>query len=140
MTNKVVFLDTQGWVATLNSRDRLHQIADSEWRRLGRLGYSVLLSDWIIAETGNGLARTPARQKFAELVRAVLSDANTRLVFVTAELLARALILYEQRRDKNWGLVDCVSFRVMQDAGVTEAFTNDEHFTQAGFQCLLPKP
>ena len=63
-----------------------------------------------------------------------------RLVYVTPELLARALILYKKRSDKTWGLVDCVSFIVMQDAGVTEAFTNDEHFTQAGFKCLLPKP
>ena len=63
-----------------------------------------------------------------------------RLVYVTAELLARAVILYEQRSDKTWGLVDSVSFMVMQDAGVTEAFTNDDHFTQAGFKCLLPKP
>jgi predicted nucleic acid-binding protein len=56
MPANVVFLDTQGWVAILNSRDRLHALANAEWKRLGEAGYSVLLTDRIVAETGNGLA------------------------------------------------------------------------------------
>ena len=60
MPANVVFLDTQGWIAVLNARDRLHSLANAEWKRLGDLGYSVLLTDWIVAEVGNGLARTPA--------------------------------------------------------------------------------
>ncbi len=140
MPANVLLLDTQGWLALLNTRDRLHTFASAEWQRRMVDGYSVLLTDWIIAETGNGLARTTVREGFAESVKAVLVDPRVRLVYVTPELLAHAVILYEQRSDKTWGLVDCVSFIVMQDAGVAEAFTNDEHFTQAGFKCLLPKP
>jgi hypothetical protein len=78
--------------------------------------------------------------RFAELATAILAETRTRLVYVTPELLERALILYGQRADETLGLVDCASFIVMQDAGIIEAFTNDDHFTQAGFRCLLPKP
>jgi hypothetical protein len=46
--------------------------------------------------------------------------------------------MYASRPDKTWGLVDCASFVVMQDEGITEAFTNDRHFEQAGFTTLLP--
>ena len=140
MPANVVFLDTQGWVAILNSRDRLHVLANTEWKRLGDLGYSVLLTDWIVAETGNGLARTAARARLAQVAAAILAETRTRLVYITPDLLARALILYTQRPDKTWGLVDCASFIVMQDASVTEAFTPAEHFTQAGFPCLLLNP
>ena len=38
---------------------------------------------------------------------------------------------------KEWGLTDCVSFLVMQDRGLTDALTTDEHFQQAGFRALL---
>lgn len=39
-------------------------------------------------------------------------------------------------QDKEWGLVDCISFVVMWEAGVTQVLTFDQHFAQAGFQVL----
>ncbi len=39
--------------------------------------------------------------------------------------------------DKEWGLVDCVSFVTMNQLGITEALTTDRHFEQAGFVALL---
>lgn len=45
--------------------------------------------------------------------------------------------LYEQRRDKQWSLTDCISFVVMKREGLTEALTGDHHFEQAGFVALL---
>ena len=39
--------------------------------------------------------------------------------------------------DKEWGITDCISFVVMQDLGLVEALTTDEHFKQAGFRSLL---
>ncbi len=97
-----------------------------------------MLTDWIIAETGNGLARTTARENFALAARRVLTSRNAQVLPVTAGLLTRALALYSERPDKTWGLVDCASFVVMADAGITEVFTTDRHFEQAGFKCLLP--
>jgi len=35
------------------------------------------------------------------------------------------------------GIVDCISFAVMRRLGLTEAFTNDQHFTAAGFTTLF---
>lgn len=32
----------------------------------------------------------------------------------------------------------CASFLVMEDNGISQAFTNDRHFEQAGFRNLLP--
>jgi predicted nucleic acid-binding protein len=44
---------------------------------------------------------------------------------------------YESRTDKEWGLIDCVSFVVMQDNHLTQALTTDTHLKQAGFRALL---
>jgi predicted nucleic acid-binding protein len=55
----------------------------------------------------------------------------------TPEWVARGLSLYGQRLDKHWSVIDCVSFEMMRDHGLTEALTADHHFTQAGFQALL---
>ncbi len=138
MAAKAAFLDTNGWIALLNATDALHATADAAWKRLGRRGYSIVVTDWIIAETGNGLARTAARAGFAKAVERIRTSSRARLIFVTPELFERALSMYASRPDKTWGLVDCASFVVMQDESLTEAFTTDRHFEQAGFKPLLP--
>lgn len=59
------------------------------------------------------------------------------IVPLTNDLYAQALILYRSRIDKEWGLVDCLSFVVMRERMLTEALTADQHFEQVGFQALL---
>ena len=49
----------------------------------------------------------------------------------------KGLTLYGARQDKTWGLVDCMSFIVMDEQKLTDALTSDIHFIQAGFQALL---
>jgi predicted nucleic acid-binding protein len=62
---------------------------------------------------------------------------NVKVVSVDSALLRRAIDFYHSRKDKEWGLTDCISFIVMEDHGLTEALTTDEHFQQAGFGALL---
>jgi len=133
-----VFLDANAWVIVLNKRESLHIEANAKLRELGRAGCILVVTDWVIAETGNGLARSPARKGFREAVQQFLSSPRTHVVHITAELLERALDLYADRPDKTWGLVGCASFVIMKDEGITDAFTTDRHFEQAGFNCLLP--
>jgi predicted nucleic acid-binding protein len=138
MAGNAVFLDSNGWIALLNTRETLHFDAAERWRGLSRAASPVILTDWIVAETGNGLARTAVRSRFAEIVQEMLRNRRFRVVEITPELLERALLMYSDRPDKTWGLVDCASFVVMADEGITEAFTTDKHFEQAGFERLLP--
>ena len=138
MPARQAFLDTNGWIALLNSSDALHSLASLTWQDLRRRGYSILLTDWVIAETGNGLARTSARSRFADAVYLVRSSPQARIVTISERLFLQALDLYTTRSDKTWGLVDCASFVVMEEERVDEVFTNDRHFVQAGLTCLLP--
>jgi uncharacterized protein len=136
--HNAVFIDTSGWIAVLNADDALYEPACRQLVDLGAERRRLVTTDWVLAETGNGLARTAARASFAVAVQRFLGSAHCRLVRVDATLFDRALTLYTQAEDKSWGLVDCVSFIVMQEAGILDAFTSDRHFTQAGFHCLLP--
>jgi len=132
------FLDTNGWLALLNASDSLHSAASSVWADLLDEGSRLVLTDWIVAETGNGLSRSGARSRFADTVGLIRSSSRANLVQISPAFFDRALELYTRRSDKAWGLVDCASFLVMEDQGISQAFTNDRHFTQAGFKNLLP--
>lgn len=62
---------------------------------------------------------------------------NVEIVPLSNEQFEAALIMYAQRQDKTWGLIDCASFLVMQQRRITEALAYDDHFRQAGFIPLL---
>ena len=86
------------------------------------------------------LGREKRFQVQRRCVEAEIDRANfvlDTLRVVTHALLSRALSEYSQHADKSWGLVDCASFLVMRDLGISEAFTSDSHFEQAGFKVLL---
>ena len=65
------------------------------------------------------------------------ADASVQIIPLTENLFAKAFQFYARHLDKEWGLIDCVSFVVMQDRGIAEALTADRHFEQAGFRALL---
>ncbi len=132
-----VLLDTNGWIPLLNSSEQLHGQAIDIWQDLGQRGYRITLTDWVIAETGNGLARLPNKYRFAESVERFWQSSAVDIVTIDRPLIAQALDLYRAYPDKSWGIVDCASYVMMRQRGITEAFTSDKHFEQAGFRCLL---
>lgn len=136
MANNIL-LDTNGWIALLHSGDARHSEAEKIWQGLIRGGARVVVTDWIIAETGNGSARSQHRSQVVEAVYATINHPRVDLVIIDEDLLRRSLDFFGRHQDKSWGLVDCASFLVMQDRGLSVAFTSDRHFEQAGFQCLL---
>jgi len=130
----MIFVDTQYVFALTNPRDQHHSRASELWSQTA--GTHFLITEPVLLEIGNALA---GRYK-SEAVR-IIEDArdcdDIRLVRLTPELFDRGLELYKSHRDKDWGLVDCISFVVMRDFGVTDALTHDIHFVQAGFRALL---
>ena len=136
--SKAVFIDTSGWIALLNADEGPHAEAIALFQEFAKKRRRLVTTDWIFAETGNGLARTAARGKLAQTIQTFLQSKNCRLVRVDKPLFLRALAMYDQFADKTWGLVDCASFVAMREHGIEEAVTRDRHFTQAGFRALLP--
>jgi predicted nucleic acid-binding protein len=50
---------------------------------------------------------------------------------------ARAWEAYEREEAGRAGINDQVSFAVMRRIGIRQAFTNDRHFQEAGFETLF---
>jgi predicted nucleic acid-binding protein len=137
MGNDPNFLDASGWIALVNRTEDHHAEANRIWRDLGKRRVLTFVTDWIVAETGNGLARSRCRDLFSRSVRIFMTSANVRLIHIDGSLLNKALDLYDARQDKGWGLVDCASFVLMTEEGIRDALTSDHHFEQAGFRRLL---
>ena len=87
--------------------------------------------------SANGYARVGRRAKGVQLLDRIGREQGYHLSSISDSLLAEATGLYRERSDKDWGLTDCISFVLMQQHGVSEALTADQHFAQAGFKALL---
>lgn len=135
MSTERFFLDTAYVQALLNARDQYHRPAQVLFPRV-RAAHEVLVTEAVLTEAGNVLARS-RRAEAAAFIERCYSTPNIRVVSVDTALFHRALDLYRSRDDKTWGLTDCISFVVMQDYGLVDALTTDEHFQQAGFRALL---
>ena len=133
MSNRV-FIDTHFVIALINSRDRHHEQAIQLSERFD--GRPLLVTDAVLLEIGNGLARNYKSQA-VQLIEHFLTSPEIEVVALTPELFQEALVLYKAYQDKEWGLVDCVSFVVMRRKNITSALTFDQHFVQAGFQALM---
>lgn len=135
-----LFLDTYYIQALLNPRDSHHARALALIPTV-RQASEVVVTESVFAEVGNALSGTPRlRQLAAAFIRRCYSEANMSVIPVDTALLSRALDLYEDRTDKEWGLTDCISFVVMRARGVVDAATGDRHFQQAGFRALMVDP
>jgi hypothetical protein len=66
-----------------------------------------VLTDYIIAETGNGLARTAARRQFPRAVDLLRQSPLVTIIDLDEPLLSRGLELYARRHDKRgvWSIV-----------------------------------
>lgn len=129
-----VFVDTSYVLARVNRRDQYHGRA----KALARLyvGREFVVTDGVLLEIGNALARR-FRSAAIQLIDEFLTSPQVEVVYMTPDLFTSAWSLYRQMDDKQWSLVDCVSFVVMRDRGIETALTTDRHFVQAGFQALL---
>lgn len=134
---KLVFADTLYWGAILHPYDQYRMQAIRARKTLGEV--RVVTTDEVLAELLDGLAqRGPILREVAtQAVRRILGDQSVTVHPQSRQTFLEGLKLYEQRFDKGYSLVDCVSMTTMRRHGITEVLTNDKHFIQEGFDALI---
>ncbi|PSF37657.1 nucleic acid-binding protein [Aphanothece hegewaldii CCALA 016] len=135
MNRERLFVDTVFIQAILNKHDQYHLQAIRILPRI-KNAHEVWLTEAILMEVGNALSSIN-RQSAVNFIKQCYQTVNINVVNVSSELFNEGLTLYESRLDKTWGLVDCISFVVMQQQELTDAVTVDVHFVQAGFRALM---
>lgn len=130
-----LFLDSAFIIALSSKTDSYHEKALQISETLENK--TLVTTRAVLLEVGNALSKRSFRKAGAALLDSIEMDENIIIVPFSDELFARGVALYAQRTDKEWGLIDCISFIVMQERGISQALTTDIHFQQAGFQALM---
>ncbi|MDX2041798.1 MAG: PIN domain-containing protein [Acidobacteriota bacterium] len=141
MANKIfpnkVFVDTAAWLSLFNLRDGSRPAAMKVMSQLRLQKRKLITSEFVILELADGLSKPPFRSNAFGYIEGIRKSEDIEIIPLSRDLLNQAWNLYCQRPDKGWGLTDCTSFIVMEQEQISEAFTSDRHFEQAGFTKLL---
>jgi uncharacterized protein len=132
--SEMLFVDTSYVVALVNTRDQFHKAAEDLAEKYQ--GWPLVTTEAVLLEITGALS---ARYKKAaiSIIDSFLSNDDVDIIPFSKELFSRSLDLYKKYADKEWSLVDCLSFLVMRDKKIDGALSSDAHFKQAGFNALL---
>lgn len=130
---RTLFADTFYFIACVNGDDPAHFKA---------VGFNLdtvelVTTAWVLTEVGDALSAPENRLLFLNLLDALQSSPDVRIISSSDDWFKRGVQLYRQRLDKKWSLTDCISFAVMKEMKLSDALTGDHHFEQAGFSALL---
>jgi predicted nucleic acid-binding protein len=129
-----IFIDTMYIVALVNENDEHHEKAFALSQKYEKS--SFVTTDAVLLEIANALARNYKEQAI-KIIEHFRSFDDVEIVHLSPTLFEKAFQRYKTYVDKDWSLVDCISFEVMHEKGLTNVLTGDKHFKQAGFNCLM---
>lgn len=139
MINKSLFVDTSGWANYLIKTEPFYLETSQLLEQCFKNNTKLVTSNYILAEL-IALLHSPLRVSKAQQIKIldVIKTASwVNVIHIDKATEKRVYELWKSRPDKNWSLVDCSSFVLMQDEKITQAITSDHHFEQAGFIRLL---
>jgi predicted nucleic acid-binding protein len=134
-----LFADTSGLGNLIDPTPPHHALAAEVYRTARQQYRRVVTTNYILTELV-ALLTSPLRiprPLVIEFIDGLVASPFMEIVHIDPTLNEQAWHLLKSRPDKEWSLVDCASFVVMQQRGLTEALTTDHHFEQAGFVRLL---
>ncbi len=132
-----VFVDTAVWIALINVRDALHIRTKQVMARLTQQKIPLVTTEFVFLEVADALSTLRFRAQTVAFLNGLRQLTSLQIIPVSQSLFAEGWMLYCQRPDKEWSLTDCISFVVMTQRQIPQAFTSDHHFEQAGFTKLL---
>ena len=125
-----IFVDTSFLLALVNDRDQYHVQAEALSFKFEQSFLITTVA--VLLEIGNALAKD-FREEANAILKLLRRSDRVEIVQIDDRLLEKALEIFEKYHDKTWGLVDCISFIVMGELGITNVLTFDRDFTAAGF-------
>ena len=131
---KTLFIDTSGWVAVVNRRDQHYEVAKDFYRQAFK-NYAVFLTTNLVVAETYILLRTDCGWATASAWwEKITASGKVKIVYADSNATFDAFTLLQKYSDHPFSLTDAVSFVLMKQLKIQDAFAFDNHFTIAGFQ------
>jgi predicted nucleic acid-binding protein len=132
----VIFVDTGAFLGWFCPNDQHHDAACKSWADLNARPQKLVTSNFVIDETITLLGRRTSHQYAADRAEDIFSSNVLHIIQTEERHQAVAVALFRKFADQSISFTDCVSFAMMAELEISEAFTFDHHFRIAGFTVL----
>ncbi len=133
----MIFVDTSAWYAVEVEDDVNHQAACKFLTEIAMGKHGVAVNtDYILDETLTLLRSRRNLASACTFIDKIRKSKSVRVFWIDEGLFERATDIFRKSERKSWSFTDCTSFALMRELSVSEAFTFDNHFREAGFQML----
>ena len=130
------FVDTSALYAALVASENSHRDALSAFRELLAEGRTLWVTSYVLLESIALLQHRIGLAPVRDLDRHIVPLLSVEPV--TRELHRAGIERLIKADRRHLSLVDCVSFEFMRGRGLSDAFTLDRHFAEAGFRLIPP--
>jgi hypothetical protein len=131
-----IFIDSSAWIAVLNTNDVRHEQAGKLYREVLEKNLSFVTTSLILSETQVLLRRRIGYDVAMSFLTNVNESARIKTIFPDLSIERQAKQILRQFSDQDFSLTDAISFVVMKEMGISQAFAYDGHFVTAGFELL----
>jgi predicted nucleic acid-binding protein len=131
-----VFIDTSAWIAIVNTSDTRHKRAGEVYRQLLKDHLSLVTTSLVLSETQIFLRRRIGYDVAMNFLAGVNESARIKTIFPDLPIEQQGKQILRQFVDQDFSLADAISFVIMKEMQITQAFAYDDHFVIAGFELL----
>lgn len=128
-----VFVDASAWIALNDRGDQHHQAAVAIYYRLLQERCFLVTTNLVVAEAQIIIRRKGGFDPAIRFLESVRQTHRLQMIYADPDIELVAGRILRQFRDHELSLADAVSFAVMRQREITDAFTFDRHFQMAGF-------
>ncbi len=135
-----IFVDTGAWIALANDRDTHHQAAKAVYPRLLSEYRKLVTTNLVVAEAYINLRMTLGHGPALIFLDSLRQSLRIQKAYSTPDLEQEAEQILRQYADQDFSYTDAVSFALMRQRGIGEAFAFDQRFAIAGFVLVPATP
>ncbi|MBU4225367.1 MAG: PIN domain-containing protein [Chloroflexi bacterium] len=131
-----IFVDTSAWLAVMDEDDSHHSEAVELYKCLLEIQSNFITTILIVSETQILLRRRKGHEKAMAFMKNVNESPRIEITYPDARLEREAKRILRQYENQDFSLTDAISFALIRQNGLTEAFAYDRHFATAGYTII----
>ena len=134
----MIFIDTSALHALHVSNDLNHESALKVKRALSKKKHGQsITTNYILDETYTLLRISVGVKNSIKIGELIRNSKILKVIWIDPSIETLAWNLFCNYSDKNFSFTDCMSFIIMKELNIRDAFTYDEHFKQMNFNMIM---